>query len=253
MISAESNSPKSGIVISNTKRNWVFGMVGAVLLLAGSIYGVDWLNYFTGTANLYPIIAKPVITLLAMGIVLSASRNNLSTKDWRLLCAAFCCMLPTDILMSVVVLSPALGVGSWVFMVGGVLSILAHIFLILRMARGLPYLRHYKWSDAWLPLVIYGVAAVILGILWKDVVRVGMPSSGRSTPPSSARRCGSPGKPSNAGFTRGQMCGWLRLQPPAGLPPRSPGRSTTLDWGISRRSCSGWCGSFMGRMWCCGR
>jgi hypothetical protein len=173
MIRADIHASNSGVVVSKTKRYWVFGIVGVALLLAGSIFGVDWLNYFAGTASLYPAVAKPVITLLAMAIVLSTGRNSLSTKDWRLLFAAFCCMLPTDILMSVVVLSPSLSVGSWVFMVGGVLSIVAHIFLILRMARGLPYLRHYKWSDAWLPLVIYGAAAVILGILWKDVVRVG--------------------------------------------------------------------------------
>ena len=170
---AEANPSNSGMVVGNTKRNWVCGMVAAVLLLAGSIFGVDWLNYFAGTAILYPAVAKPVITLLAMAIVLSTGRNSLSRKDWLLLFAAFCCMLPTDILMSVVVVSPSLGVGSWVFMVGGVLSIVAHIFLILRMARGLTYLKHFKWSDAWLPLLIYGVAALILGILWKDVVRVG--------------------------------------------------------------------------------
>ena len=162
-----------GILISKIKRNWVLGVVGVTLLLAGSIYGVDWMNYFAGTGGLYPSFAKPIITLLAMVLVLSIGRNRLGNKDWWLLFAAFCCMLPTDILMSVVVVSPSLSVGSWVFMVGGVLSIIAHIFLILRMARRLPYLKHYKWTDIWLPLVIYGVAAVILVILWKDVVRVG--------------------------------------------------------------------------------
>jgi hypothetical protein len=173
MIIADANTPNTGTVLSNTKRNWIFGIVGAALLLAGSIFGIDWLNYFAGTAHLYPVIAKPVLTLLAMCIVLSTGRNSLGRRDWWLLFAAFCCMLPTDILMSVVVVSPALSVGSWVFMVGGVLSIIAHIFLIFRMARGLPYLKHFKWTDAWLPLLIYGVAAVILAILWKDVVRVG--------------------------------------------------------------------------------
>jgi hypothetical protein len=162
-----------GWAIGNTKRNWVLGILGGTLLLAGSVFGVDWLNYFAGTASLYPAVAKPAITLLAMVLVLGIGRNRLSDKDRGLLLAAFCCMLPTDILMSVVVLSPGLSVGSWVFMVGGVLSIVAHIFLILRMARGLPYLRHYKWSQAWLPLVIYGAAALILAVLWKDVVRVG--------------------------------------------------------------------------------
>jgi hypothetical protein len=162
-----------GPVVSNNKRKWIFGVVGAALLLAGSIFGVDWMNYFAGTASLYPAVAKPVLTLLAAVLVLSVGSNRLGKRDWGLLLAAFACMLPTDILMSVVVVSPSLSVGSWVFMVGGVLSIIAHIFLILRMARGLPYLKHYKWTQAWLPLLIYGAAALILVVLWKDVVRVG--------------------------------------------------------------------------------
>ena len=162
-----------GPVVGTVKRNWIIGIVGAILLLAGSIFGIDWLNYFAGTASLYPAVAKLGITLLAMVLVLGIGRDRLSSRDWWPLFAAFCCMLPTDILMSIVVVSPSLSVGSWVFMVGGVLSIVAHIFLILRMARGLPYLKHYTWTDIWLPLVIYGVAAATLGILWKDVVRVG--------------------------------------------------------------------------------
>jgi hypothetical protein len=155
---------------------WMIIILGAVLLLAGSIFGVDWANYFLGTAALYPAIGKPVITLLAMVIVLSIGKNRLGNKDWWLLFAAFCCMLPTDILMSMVVVSPSLSVGSWVFMVGGVLSIIAHIFLILRLvAHGAP-----AWKGGgnilnklWLPFVIYGSAAVILIILWPEVVRVG--------------------------------------------------------------------------------
>jgi len=162
-----------GPVVSSAKRNWVLGIVGASLLLAGSIFGVDWKDYFAGSSSLYPAVAKPVLTLLAMMLVLSIGRNRLSRRDWGLLLAAFVCMLVTDVLMSVVVVSPSLGVGSWVFMAGGVLSIVAHVFLILRMACGLPYLKHFRWTDAWLPLLIYGAAALALGLLWNDVVRVG--------------------------------------------------------------------------------
>jgi hypothetical protein len=75
--------------------------------------------------------------------------------------------------MSLVVVSPSLSVGSWVFMVGGVLSILAHIFLIILVGRGLKYLKHFPLKDAWLPILIYSSAVVILLVLWKDVVRVG--------------------------------------------------------------------------------
>ncbi len=164
----------NALIIPRRKLTWVFVLVGLALLLAGSVFGVDWANYFLGTSALYPAIGKPVITLLAMVLVLSIGKDRLGNKDWWLLFAAFCCMLPTDILMSVVVVSPSLSVGSWVFMVGGVLSIVAHIFLIARLAtHGLSYLKTFKWTDLWLPVLIYGSAAAILIILWPDVVRVG--------------------------------------------------------------------------------
>jgi hypothetical protein len=159
--------------VQGKKTVWIGIIIGATLLLAGSVFGVDWANYFKGTSVLYPAIGKPVITLLAMILVLSIGKNRLSNRDWWLLFAAFCCMLPTDVLMSIVVVSPTLGVGGTVFMVGGVLSIIAHVFLILRVACGLPYLKKIKWTDLWLPVLIYGSAAVILVILWPDVVRVG--------------------------------------------------------------------------------
>jgi len=159
--------------LSGGKLTWVVAILGAALLLAGSVFGVDWANYFLGTSALYPSIGKPVLTLLAMILVLMTGKNALERRDWWLLFAAFCCMLPTDILMSVVVVSPSLSVGSWVFMVGGVLSIIAHIFLIIRLARGVPFLKPFRWSGAWLPALIYGSAAAILVLLWPDVVRVG--------------------------------------------------------------------------------
>lgn len=162
--------------VGEQKRTWIFIVIGAVLLLAGSVFGVDWTNYFTGSSVLYPAIGKPLITLLAAVLALSIGRNRLSRGDWALLLAAFACMLPTDILMSLVVVSPSLSVGSSVFMIGGVLSILAHIFLIIRLARhGAPGWKRGEslGSRLWLPLVIFGSAAVILLVLWEDVVRVG--------------------------------------------------------------------------------
>jgi hypothetical protein len=161
------------IAISDIKRKVVFSILGFTLLLAGSIYGADWMNYFNQTSSLYPAIAKPCITLLAFVLVLIAGANKLERRDWTLLLLAFCAMLPTDILMSLVVVSPTLSVGGWVFMVGGVLSIIAHIFLIIRVGRGLHYLKNFQLKDLWLPLLIYGSAAVIVVFLWPDVVRVG--------------------------------------------------------------------------------
>ncbi len=158
------------------KMDRVLVLLGLILLLAGSVFGVDWANYFLGTSALYPAIGKPMITLLAMVLVLSIGQHRLSDRDWWLLFAAFCCMLPTDILMSVVAVSPRLGVGSWVFMIGGVLSIAAHIFLILRLAgHGAPAWKAggSLWGRIRLPVLIYGLAAVLLVLLWPEIVRVG--------------------------------------------------------------------------------
>jgi hypothetical protein len=162
-----------GQVITASKRNWVVGIVGGILLLAGTVFGVDWMNYFYQTGSLYPFYGKPAITLLSFVLVLMTGKDYLDRRDWRLLLLAFACMLPTDILMSIVPLNPDMSVGGTVFMIGGVLSIIAHIFLIIRVGRGMPYFKHFKLTDLWLPVVIYGSAVVILAVLWQDVVRVG--------------------------------------------------------------------------------
>lgn len=162
--------------LQGRKRVGVFALVGAILLLAGSVFGVDWTNYFLGTRALYPAIGKPLITLLALILVLLIGQNRLSRRDARLLLAAFCCMLPTDILMSVVAVRPEVSVGSAIFMVGGVLSILAHLFLILRLAgHGAPGWKKGErlGSNLWLPLSIFTLAAILLTLLWADIVRVG--------------------------------------------------------------------------------
>ncbi|MBN1689618.1 MAG: hypothetical protein JW901_01190 [Dehalococcoidia bacterium] len=168
-----SNGQLQGAVLQGARRIWVFALLGATLLLAGSVFGVDWTNYFYGTGSLYPAIAKPGITLLSMIIVLIAGRYALERKDWTLLLLAFCCMLPTDILMSVVVAVPGMTVGGLTFMIGGVLSIIAHIFLIIRVGRGFGYFKSFKLAEIWLPVLIYGSAVVVMLVLWNDVVRVG--------------------------------------------------------------------------------
>jgi hypothetical protein len=165
--------PLHGQVITPRKRIWVLGGVGGILLLAGTVFGVDWMNYFYQTGSLYPFYGKPAITLLSFVLVLMTGKDYLERRDWRLLLLAFACMLPTDILMSIVPLNPAMTVGGTVFMIGGVLSIIAHIFLIIRVGRGMPYFKHFKLVDLWLPVVIYGSAVIILAVLWGDIVRVG--------------------------------------------------------------------------------
>ena len=161
------------LVLGGARRVWVLACVGAALLLAGSVFAADWINLYLHTSVLYPAIGKPGITIIAMIIVLIAGKHAFEKKDWILLFLAFCCMLPTDILMSIVVVSPSLSVGSSSFMVGGVLSIIAHIFLIIRVSRGGAYFKDFKVRDLWLPAVIYGSAVIVVIVLWADIVRVG--------------------------------------------------------------------------------
>lgn len=166
--------PKSSqLPMTSRKRTWIFLILGAALMLMGSVFGSDWMNYFNQTSSLYPAIAKPCITLLGFILVLSAGKDKLEQKDWVLLLLAFLCMLPTDILMSLVVVDPNLSVGGWVFMVGGGLSVLAHLFLIIRVGRGLGYLKHFKLSEIWLPVLIYSSAVIVMLALWPHIVRVG--------------------------------------------------------------------------------
>jgi hypothetical protein len=74
-------------ILSGRQRAWVLGIVGAILLLAGSVFGVDWINYFHQTGSLYPAIGKPVITLMAMILVLNTGKYALGSRDWWLLWA----------------------------------------------------------------------------------------------------------------------------------------------------------------------
>lgn len=162
--------------VRGKKLSWIGAVLGVILLLAGSVFGVDWANFFLGTQALYPAIGKPLITLLALVLVLSIGENRLDQRDWWLLFAAFACMLPTDIIMSIVAVNPRVGVASPLFMAGGVLSILAHLFLIARLAlHGAPAWRANPsaWGRLWLPLAIYGSAALIIAGLWPHIVRAG--------------------------------------------------------------------------------
>jgi hypothetical protein len=148
-------------------------LLGSLLLLAGSVFGVDFLGLALGMRFAYPMLGKPGITVLAASIALLALGRNLGRGDYALLLAAFACMVPTDILMSVVVLDPALSVGGLTFMIGGLLSIVADLFLIIRHCDRFRFLKGFRARELWLPLVIYGSTAAILVLLWPGIVRVG--------------------------------------------------------------------------------
>jgi len=173
----------TGEVLSKAKLKWVLGIVGLILFIAGSMFAVDWMIYlYKIEGNYYAGVAKPTISLLCLVLVVLIGKNYLDRRDWVLLLLAFCFMLPTDILMSVVGLNPDVPVDSPIFMVGGVLSIFAHIVLIIRLGRGFPYFKS-SWKERypdqtllgkiWLPLAVYGSAVIAIIILWDDMALVG--------------------------------------------------------------------------------
>lgn len=175
--------PVTGTVLEGRRKALVLALLGGVLLLAGSVFAIDWAVYLYGIpATLYPGIGKPCITLLCLFMVCAVGKYHLDRRDLSLLLFAFLCMFPTDILMSAVVLLPNTPVDSPIFMAGGALSICAHGFLAVRHGRGFPYFRR-AWKKQhpdetllkrlWLPLLIYGSAVALMGILWNDIVRVG--------------------------------------------------------------------------------
>ena len=157
---------------SKTYRNTVsILMVLLCVAVLASTITVDWMNYAYRTGSIYSFYAKPVVTLLSLILVLLMKRH--SVKGWWLLLAAFVCMFVTDILMSIVPLSATETVGGTTFMIGGILSILAHALIILRIQSNWYCVKHLTWKKAWLPIITYGVAAIVIVFLWKDIVRVG--------------------------------------------------------------------------------
>lgn len=157
---------------SKTNRNPVIiCMVLLAVVVLTSALSVDWMNFIYGTGTIYSFYAKPFVTLLSLILVVLMKQHSI--KGWVLLFAAFVCMFVTDILMSIVPLNASETVGGTTFMIGGVLSIVAHILLILRIKNNWFCIKNITWKRAWLPLVIYGIAALVVFILWKDIVRVG--------------------------------------------------------------------------------
>ncbi len=164
------------------KRTIVFSLLGLILLIAGSFIAVDWMIFLYGIQTIYAGVAKPVTSFICLSLVLLIGTDGIDRRDTALLRVAFVCIVPVDILMSIVVFSPGLTVASPAFMVGGVLSIVAHLLVIVRHGRGFPYLRSEfrranglegVWSFVWLPLVAYGACAAALIPLLKPMIAVG--------------------------------------------------------------------------------
>ena len=71
--------------------------------------------------TVYAGVAKPVVSFICLILVLSIGRDGIDRRDTVLLLIAFLCIVPVDILMSLVVFSPEMSVASPAFMTGGVL------------------------------------------------------------------------------------------------------------------------------------
>ena len=182
--------------IKEKRLNWVLFVVCISILLFGAIFAVDWTvvlyEWFNLPGLIFPKpwgfeqtfftgVAKALNSVLCLVIVLMVLDSRLDKKDWFMLFFAFLFIVPTDVIMRIIDLSPSLTPSSPIFMVGGVTSILAHFVLFFRHGRGFPYWRKKKYPELqkknwfqilWLPVVIFGSAVVAIGFLWKDMVAI---------------------------------------------------------------------------------
>jgi hypothetical protein len=99
------------------------------------------MNYLTGTQSTYPAYAKPIVSTLCALIAFAALLFGLGKKDARLLSAALACIVVVDIMMSIYVYAAPSTLTPIAFLIGAALSIVAHLLLIFRHARGFAFLR----------------------------------------------------------------------------------------------------------------
>ncbi len=153
----------------------VFLLAGLVLMVTGSFMSVDWVNYFTGSSTIYPAYAKPVVSALCALIAFLALKNNLEKRDFWLLAATFICIVIVDVTMSIYVYSANKAFGQSVFFVGAALSIVAHVLLLIRHAKGFKFLKEKgsTLSRVGFPLVFFLPVIAIFAILSPFLMKVG--------------------------------------------------------------------------------
>jgi hypothetical protein len=162
-------------IISKNKRIFIYFMVAAIVFIEGTFMAVDWIVFFTGIQTTYSMIMKPVVSFICGIIVFLIGKNAIDNKDRKYLALAFCFIIPVDILMSVVVYLGGER-GLIAFIIGGILSIIAHFVLIYRHGRGFNYLKSKERSfiSKIYPLVIiYLIIIVIFIPLIEPFQRVG--------------------------------------------------------------------------------
>ncbi len=120
---------------------WLIAIVSVILFITGSFISVDWLNALQSLNSKYPAFVKPLVSLLCLILILLSYRWRLHDRDFRQLLFAFLCILVVDISMSIYVYAEPGVDTSVIFLIGAALSIVAHIILIVRHAKGFKFLR----------------------------------------------------------------------------------------------------------------
>ncbi|MBN1883464.1 MAG: hypothetical protein JW885_14955 [Deltaproteobacteria bacterium] len=171
----------NSLPVSRSKKVLVFVLLGLILLVAGTFFAVDWMNYLYGLSNLYTSYAKGFVSLLCAVIAWMIGMNFVDRKDALLLKLAFLCIVPTDILMGIVAVNSKASQATILtaFIIGAVLSIIAHALLIIRHGRGFGWVRPSKsgrpvTSALALPLFFVAVGAVTFLLLADGLANVGL-------------------------------------------------------------------------------
>lgn len=172
---------QNSLPVSGRKKVLVFVLLGIIIFIFGTFYAVDWVNYLYGLENLYTSYAKGLVSLLCAVIAWMIGANFVDRKDALLLKLAFLCIVPTDILMGIVAVNSKASQATILtaFIIGAVLSITAHVLLIVRHGRGFGWVRPSKSgrsliSTVALPLVLAVIGAVTFLLLAEGLSKVGL-------------------------------------------------------------------------------
>lgn len=174
--------PVTGDVLSGRKKGAVLAVLGMLLVMAGSMYAVDWMILIYRVEGVYcAAVMKALTSFFSCVLALLIGKNCLDPRDRKLLVAAFLCMVPIDIITSTIGVSKTLTVSGGLFMTAGLLSILAHAILAMRHGRGFPYLKK-SWKEIygpqtffrkyWVLIFITATAVAAMALLWDDMARI---------------------------------------------------------------------------------
>jgi hypothetical protein len=174
--------PIYGDPLTAPKKTLVVIILAFLLLVAGSMFTIDWMIFiFDLQGVIAAAVMKALTSFTSFILVLLIGRNYLDKRDRNFLLLAFCCMVPIDIITSSIGVFESLDVSGGLFMVAGVLSIIAHIILAIRHGRGFPYLKK-TWAEIhgkqtllqkyWILAIVFVTAILAMILLWEDMVRI---------------------------------------------------------------------------------